>query len=203
MLLITTYTHSRYLPSIWCTSVYAVPWFSSDNVSTAPGEPGVKALFDPENDTWTRYLADIAGTSERKRQHSVDTLEKAPNTQNPVEKAPWAQGAGIRRGVDEPFMRRDDDSSTNTSRTRVPLPERPARMEPTKALSVGSRFIERFRESRILSRPGQSHFSCDSTTSAATSFPQDVEDHDQPIPLPRLSQWMRADATKGSSTTRI
>ncbi|KAF8921400.1 hypothetical protein CPB85DRAFT_1450891 [Mucidula mucida] len=203
LLLIAGMSHSRQLPSIWCTSIYAVPWFTVELGEKAAflGD-APRSISNPENDSWARYVAQIANSSGRKRQYSVDSIEKGEPQD--IEKAPWAQNADIRRGRDSPFTVRDDDSSTNSSRTRITLPERPAAPVPaTPSSTAGSRFIERFRESRMLTRQGKSHFSMDSDISAITPFPRDIDDHDQPIPLPRLSEWMRADAKKGVSVHTI
>ncbi|KIY64229.1 hypothetical protein CYLTODRAFT_493277 [Cylindrobasidium torrendii FP15055 ss-10] len=194
LLLISVLSHGRDLPTIWITSIYAVPWFNPNCIEYV-GQPGTKELLDPDNDTWTRYLANIAS--------SADTdCEKA-------EKTHWSQSIDIKRGIDSPFMLRDDErlSAVSSFQNRPQRPPRP----PTQALSIGSRFVERFRDSRVLSRPPapppvpamRSHFSIDTESTGLgrqtmMSFATDVADHDKPIPLPRHSQWLRADLTKST-----
>jgi hypothetical protein len=63
-----------------------------------------------------------------------------------------------------------------------------------------SRFIERFRESQL--QPSASWWETPAQyglqlTPHAEVFPRKVDDHDVPIPLPRLSEWIRADAVRG------
>jgi hypothetical protein len=127
-----------------------------------------------ENDSWTLYLEKI--------QHPG--LGKFSEQFNDVEKAPWAasMSGNIRRGVDQPFARRSDETAVERPES-LALPPLPLRVEP-KEKPAGSRFIERFRESQLLSR-------------GASPFASHIQDHDQPIPLPRLSQWISAESLKG------
>lgn len=168
-------------PDIWSKTMYTATWFPKDAMDTNEKAP-VKRGF--ENDTWAVYLDKIESTAARKARHPAEDIEKAS----------WAQNIETRRGIDPPFARRDDDSSSNTSSARGSLlPPLPLRVEvkghqPGK--SIGSRFIERFRESQIITRPGP-------------KFPSFVDDHDKPIPLPRLSQWLRADALQGEAVSHI
>ncbi|KAJ6496576.1 hypothetical protein C8R47DRAFT_1114654 [Mycena vitilis] len=177
--------HKSMFPGIWSASALSVDWF-------------VHRALDAnnmENDSWTRYLGDIESSTMRKQRfaNSSDS-EKAPWAQNirlksDLEKAPWAQS--IRRGVDEPFSFRAESDTTSERRSitstklNAALPPLPLRVEP-KAKPAGSRFIERFRESRITVRSSQQ---------VTTPFPSGVDDHDKPIPLPRRSEWIRADTT--------
>ncbi|KAK0450762.1 hypothetical protein EV421DRAFT_1774940 [Armillaria borealis] len=202
-LFVSAVTHSHEHSSIWSKSVYTVPWFRSttpDASSDGGSSHTVAAKLGYGNDSWSQYLGDIASTGDRKRKVA--------------EKTHWADKTQIRRGVDDPFVKRSDDStSANSSRRSSEeissptfqsprTPPAPPRAE-SKPQSIGSRFIERFRESRVLARPGQSHFSMESFMTSGGAFPRDVDDHDKPIPLPRLSEWMRADAKKGITVHTI
>ncbi|KAJ6596789.1 hypothetical protein DFH09DRAFT_1356924 [Mycena vulgaris] len=72
-------------------------------------------------------------------------------------------------------------TEADAAKLNAALPPLPLRVE-AKSRSAGSRFIERFRESQVIRGKG------------ATPFPQRVDDHDKPIPLPRWSTWVRADS---------
>ncbi|KAK0503150.1 hypothetical protein EDD18DRAFT_1136567 [Armillaria luteobubalina] len=202
-LFVAAVTHLYEHSSIWSKSVYTVPWFrsTSPEVSSDGGSAHmVAAKLGYGNDSWSQYLGDIASTGDRKRKVA--------------EKTHWADKTQIRRGVDDPFVKRGDGSTSADSSRRSSeeissptfqsprTPPTPPRAE-SKPESIGSRFIERFRESRILARPGQSHFSIESFMTSGPAFPRDVEDHNKPIPLPRLSEWMRADAKKGINVHTI
>lgn len=179
MLFITTMVHMRQTPDIWSKTVYSVSWFNwSGNGALDDSDK----ISDP--DTWSRYMDDIEASHKR-----LDLDEDS-------HKAPWALARPIRRGLDEPFKKQTLSSASSTPRTyNTSLPIAPLKVQPRSA--AGSRFIEKFRESQVISRsesPTQFglHF-----TGRVQPFPPRVDDHDLPIPLPRLSEWIRADAIKG------
>jgi len=160
--------HKPMYPKIWSAPASSVDWFVHRTLQAD----------SLENDSWTRYLGDIeASAGQKQRFDTIPALRI-------IEKAPWAQD--IRRGVDDPFAVKAESDVASESRSTTPsklnaaLPPLPLRVAPK---SAGSRFIERFRESQITTRTGP------------TPFPHRVEDHDQPIPLPRWSKWVRADVT--------
>ncbi|KAJ7452526.1 hypothetical protein B0H11DRAFT_297347 [Mycena galericulata] len=165
--------HKPMYPEIWSASASSVDWFVHRTLNAD----------SLENDSWTRYLGDIEASAAQKQSFSL-----IPKTET-TEKAPWAHS--IRRGVDDPFaVKAESDAgsqsrSTSPSKFNAALPPLPLRVAP-KAKSAGSRFIERFRDSQMTTRGGDS------------PFPPRVEDHNQPIPLPRWSKWIRADANGGS-----
>jgi len=112
-------------------------------------------------------------------------------------KAPWARSNNIRRGIDMPFKRQESPSTvrSSTSTAIVRLPTMP--LDAQGRNTTCSRFIEKIRESHIITRsetPIQNGFHL---TSRGDAFPSKVDDHNLPIPLPRLSEWIRADAVKG------
>jgi len=188
-LIVVVMLHKPTFPEIWKAPASSVDWF-------------VHRQLDAnrmENDSWTRYLDDIESSAMRKQRFgSFDceaNLNADPEKQNihlkpNPEKAPWAQS--IRRGVDEPFVFRSESDAASESPSITPsklnaaLPPLPLRVEP-KAKPAGSRFIERFRESQITVRSSQQG-------GPSTPFPPGVDDHNKPIPLPRWSEWIRADA---------
>ncbi|KAJ7740712.1 hypothetical protein DFH07DRAFT_965263 [Mycena maculata] len=160
--------HKPMYPEIWSAPASSVDWFVHRTLNAD----------SVENDSWTRYLGDIEASAAQKQR--LDTVPAFG-----TEKAPWAQS--IRRGVDDPFAVKPESDTTSESRSTTPssktnaaLPPLPLRVAP-KAKSAGSRFIERFRDSQMTTRSG------------TTPFAEGVEDYDRPIPLPRWSQWIRAD----------
>lgn len=169
-LFMTAMFHVSAIPDIWSKTVYSVNWFSFEGCT--------KGKADPEaypSDTCACYMKDIEAT----RPEEEET------------KAPWAKA--IRRGIDQPFKRSNPTSAVSSPTTTATLlPIAPLRVQCHSI--AGSRFIEKFRESSRLSRSeAPSHY-------AATHpepFPRHIENHDLPIPLPRLSEWIRADAIKG------
>jgi hypothetical protein len=189
VLFVTTMTHRRFEVDIWTKPVYQVKWFGYTNSRLKSSE--ISRPRGLETDSWTRYLEDIESSG----------LRKARNPLPATEKAPWAPN-NVRRGRDSPFRGPvnkppsnelssgfDSDTCSESSfpsssprNSNTLLPPRPLNI-PVKGKTAGSRFIERFRESQTLSRP-------------VVEFPHEVEDHDKPIPKPRLSQWIRADTLK-------
>ncbi|KAJ3726136.1 hypothetical protein C8R42DRAFT_718371 [Lentinula raphanica] len=198
VLFVSAMTHARYEEEIWTKPVCQVKWFGytnsrlkSSDVSNPRQLPGF------ETDSWTRYLDDIESAGARKARYPISDNEKAP----------WAP-TNVRRGRDSPFrgpIKREYSDSTDGSsesassagvRDSAPLPPLPLNIQVKGGKPVGgSRFIERFRESQTLSRPT-------GPGSAAVDFPHEVDDHDKPIPLTRLSQWIRADAVKAFTLRR-
>ncbi|KAF5381041.1 hypothetical protein D9615_003873 [Tricholomella constricta] len=180
-LFITAMVHVRNIPDIWTKTIYSVDWFSFSE-----GFTNEKAIDDSNDaDSWSRYMKDI----EAARPHIDD------NT-----KAPWARA--IRRGIDIPFKRSNLSSvNSSPSTTSTLLPVAPLRVQSRSI--AGSRFIEKFRDSSRLSRSEAAFQYATQTSSRVEPFPPRVENHDLPIPLPRLSEWIRADAIQGINVHTI
>ncbi|KAJ7774714.1 hypothetical protein B0H16DRAFT_69639 [Mycena metata] len=181
--------HKPMFLEIWSASALDIDWF-------VHRELDANSTQTEDNDSWTRYLGDIESSAARKQRfHSTPDFGAGSNPQANInaypEKAPWAQN--IRRGVDEPFSSRSESDTASdatvvsSGKLNAALPPLPLRVE-TKAKPVGSRFIERFRESQNTVRSSQ----------PTTPFPSTIEDHNKPIPLPRLSEWIRADASEAA-----
>jgi hypothetical protein len=181
VLFVSAMTHTRFEAEIWTKPVYQVKWFGYTNSRLKSSDVGgPRSVPGMENDSWTRYLNDIESVG-------------VPQARNPAldnEKAPWAP-TNVRRGRDSPFrtpVKRESDNSDASSdssfsigpRESAPLPPLPLSVQVKGGKPIGSRFIERFRESQMLSRP------------SAPAIDQ-AYSHDKPIPRPRLSQWMSAD----------
>ncbi|KAJ7172585.1 hypothetical protein C8R46DRAFT_1086500 [Mycena filopes] len=180
--------HKPIFPEIW--SAAAPDWFAHRGINT-------NSIQTDENDSWSRHLVDIESSAARKhrfRNASDLGVNSDPSTKAYIEKAPWAQN--IRRGVDEPFaFRSESDTASDTTfvsgKLNAALPPLPLRVE-VKSKSAGSRFIERFRESQITVRSSQQ------LAGPSTPFPSAVDDHNEPIPLPHLSEWIQADANEAT-----
>ncbi|TFK42684.1 hypothetical protein BDQ12DRAFT_288085 [Crucibulum laeve] len=197
VLFLSTVAHTRMHRDIWSQTIYSVAWFgqpSHQPVIEILKSKWVQTGCFEEEDSWNRYLDDIEDTSTRKQRFTPDTAS--------LKAAPWAQGAKIRRGVDSPFTRKEamQTSSARTSTTlagaTLPIiPPKPQAKDIPRDSPAGSRFIEKFRESRTLSR-SETHLQYGTHFITPMSpFPPTIADHDLPIPLPRLSEWVRADGS--------
>jgi len=186
--------HKTLVPDIWRRSIYDVDWFGQLEVKPSNEQVIQKFLHKSPSymdDPYCDYYEDIEATAGRKKLYRRDSLEDA---------APWAITA-MRRGVDPPFARTQGQGHTpshsqSSATVFTPLPSVPDKTA-TASNAGGSRFVEKFRESSLLMRvedPAQytSHYHA-----RTDSFPPVVVDVDQPIPLPRLSEWVQADGLKG------
>ncbi|KAH9484238.1 hypothetical protein JR316_0003718 [Psilocybe cubensis] len=195
-LAISTLVHKDSYPHIWRQTVYTIDWFGQNRAS--PNKDKVVRDFfqtkpySDDEDPYSAFYEDIESTSGRKKAYPIrDSIE---------ESTPWAP-TNIRRGIDHPFARpQGSASSTRTSPTLNPIAHTsfdlsfPSFPDRTAGVGVaGSRYVEKFRESGVLARsesPAQytTHYHAHKS-----SFPLSVTDDDKPIPLPRLSEWIRAD----------
>ncbi|RXW18888.1 hypothetical protein EST38_g6982 [Candolleomyces aberdarensis] len=200
-LFITAFGRREFSENIWAETVYTMMRLDSSIDRTiakvdrdlekakAKSQAWDAESVDDEN-PYAGYLDDIESTSARKKKHSPQPSSAS---------APWAQSVPMKRGVDKPFSVTSAMPTPATTANSLPptAPVPPLKIGGSQKTS-SSRFIERFRESRILSRfelPSLygSHFNSFSPPAATQAFPSTVFDHDQPIPKPRLSEWVRAD----------
>lgn len=184
----TTMAHKDLYPDIWRRSVYEVVWFGrscgKDNMATN------RLNTDPYVD----HYKDIENSSARKRHYPIS--DPIQNTSS------WATST-VRRGVDPPFSRQSKSPcpSPTISSATLALPSFPNKS--ANKSETGSRFIERFCDSTVLVRSNSlEHFIADSQV-RQDHFPPSVVDVDAPIPLPRLSEWVKADALRGISVHTI
>ncbi|KAF9532278.1 hypothetical protein CPB83DRAFT_847573 [Crepidotus variabilis] len=204
-LFVTSIAHRSIYPDIWKRSVYEIEWFGQPVRLPSKGKVVEKFLQkDLESDSYVDLYGDIEGTADRRRRFIRESIVTDVS-------APWA-AQSVRRGVDLPFSRKPAGSDLSSSSSKRSTPILPAlatapplsvphRSATTAAMSTksGSRFIERFRESTILTRqetPSQYVERFYAIQEDDASFPKAVVDMDQPIPLPRLSEWVRADGQK-------
>lgn len=210
VLFIAVMAHKTIYPHIWTLPIQSVQWFdnSADVPLPPPKEkkdkaPMVANTFQvpryEEEDPYADWYEDIESDAGRKKLYPI---------RNSVEEnIPWGPHwtpPQIRRGVDQPFSTQPSTarSSPAAAMNNVSLPSLP----PPSAKS-GSRYIERFRDSLqffsgsksdgparpppdVPPKPFAKHYHAHKT-----SFPESVDNDDHPIPLPHLSEWIRADAS--------
>ena len=166
-----TMAHKHLYSDIWRRSIYGIVWFGRSHEISLKG-----------NDT--RLNADNYEDIE-----NSSALEQPYIISPPIESTPPKAMNSVRRGIDAPFSRQQNSTSSNGSlrvASTITLPSYPNKSAKPEN---GSRFIETFRESTMLARSNQV---------PKDPFPLDV---DAPIPLPRLSQWVGADVLKGISVS--
>lgn len=180
--------HKTLYPHIWTRSPHDVEWF---------GPPPELPLNEKDTNPFFSHYEEIESTAARKKLYCYDSVE---------EPAPWTLPT-IRRGVDPPFARKPSQERKITSPFEklsplppilsLSIPNPGATPSTFKGTTSGSRFVEKFRESMVLARPESprqyvNHYH--TTRTDPTSFPRSVENMDKPIPLPKVSEWVRADA---------
>ncbi len=199
-LFMTTLAHKNLYPNIWTEYLYDVEWFGQPAQQPSKEEI-MEGFFKtmPKNDTesYFDHFDKIDSTATRKKLYLPDTIEKS---------APGAM-PNIRRGVDPPFATKSTVSSPRSAQLPpilpLSLPNRIATLGSFAGSTSGSRFIERFRESTVLARsetPNQyvNHYH---TRKDSSAFPRSVDDVDQPIPLPRMSKWIKAESLHSNVTS--
>ncbi|KAF8844580.1 hypothetical protein BDN67DRAFT_725131 [Paxillus ammoniavirescens] len=192
---ITSTAHATCLPSIWTTPVSAVPWFGP--VAAPPqltAQKHSKALSasssaSEESCPITAYIAE--------RWQKLSGIERQSVPSGPIlflkgrqsfdsTRPAWARQEKARRGIDNPFSRVPPT---------IPLPP-PPRAQPKKVVVPrDSHYVEVCRQSEM--NKNNSSSNSISTPQTATAFPNKISNPDLPIPLPRLSEWIRADAARG------
>jgi len=127
------------------------------------------------------------------------STQKQPYISPPIEDTavtPLKATNSVRRGVDTPFQKLNNTNSNESPRTVRRMATLPYYPDKSAKSENGSRFIETFRESTTLARSQSfKDFIASKTREDPFPFPLDV---DAPIPLPRRSEWVGADALKGT-----
>ncbi|KAH7914985.1 hypothetical protein BJ138DRAFT_1132965 [Hygrophoropsis aurantiaca] len=198
-LIVLTFTHVNEYPNIWSTSVAQVPWFTENNgprisiakdsFHTLSRKASSSSTSSEESCAVTRYIQD--------RWEKLSGIESQTIPSNPLlfsrdrlsvdSKRPnWAQQFQTRRGIDQPFARRPAQSPVAPA---LPPKSRPRVISTPR----DSNYAEVCRESDVLSQYSPEVL----IPQTSTIFPPKQADPDLPIPLPRLSEWIRADAIKG------
>ncbi|KIK98843.1 hypothetical protein PAXRUDRAFT_627810 [Paxillus rubicundulus Ve08.2h10] len=200
---ITSTAHATSLPSIWTTPVSAVPWFGpiaapSQLTAQKDSKAFSSSSASDEPCAITAYIAErwekLSGIERQSAPTGPILFSKGRQSVDSTRPA-WARQEKARRGVDNPFSR---VPPAQEGRATIPLP--PPRAQPKEVVVPrDSHYVEVCRQSEMTSLKNNS--SSHSTPQTATVFPNKISDPDVPIPLPRLSEWIRADAARGSVHT--
>ncbi|KAF8201661.1 hypothetical protein BJ912DRAFT_511678 [Pholiota molesta] len=198
-LFVATMTHKSIYPNIWNRTIYSIQWF--EHVPGLPSKEKMVQNFCGEQHSTTKPYLRPSTTMTSSPRHSPQYSLRDPAD----DPAPWA-ATPIRRGIDPPFASqpaqtssRRDRTSPTTSVSATPtltLPSLPDRRADPLVPSNGSRYVEKFRESSVLARsesPAQftrHYHSRTNSTSLLSAFALDL---DQPIPLTRMSEWVKAE----------
>lgn len=171
-------THVYFLPTLWKMPVTAVPWF--DLTDSIPVSFPSRPLSEISSSTWaekddsckiSKYIADTWEKLHRVEGRVIEPSKPILFSRNRPSinstQPAWAKQLELqtRRGVDQPFL--TQRLSPSRSSPKVPLP-------PPKA------------RAREVSGPNDFQ--------TPTIFPKRIADPDLPIPRPRLSEWIPADA---------
>jgi uncharacterized membrane protein len=177
LLIISVLTHRRAYDNIWSQSPYEINWFYQDGDKVSIVHPSAESKSHQAVDSWSQFMNDVERTPVKRK--------RAPSPV--IDKPSWAENQKVRRGVDNPFARSPAASPPSTT---TPLRVQPkATSQAQDPTSDHSRFLERFCESRTFSRPQSPP-----QINHPARFTHTVRDHDLPIPLPRLSEWKKAEA---------
>jgi hypothetical protein len=200
--------HQRVYPDIWARTIYAVDWFVDPRMEVFLPQ----AILPHRLDACFGHLGTTTFTTEQK------PLPVAKGILD-IEKAPWAEHVNVRRGKDNPYAA----SRKQSYRSERPTPfSFNRRIVKTVSASTDCSLLSthshegRTPSTANTSLPPRLHHSVTSTSSGhmeglnqifketsqpvppktwdtTSPFPSTVHDHDLPIPLPKRSEWIRAD----------
>jgi len=216
-LFMATMAHQGLYSDIWRRSVYGVVWFGRSHEIVSKGDVlnVVNQCEDIENSSAQKQLNRISDslktTSIEKTPPNVDLhvnryedIEKSSARKqlhpisNSVESTLKSTNS-VRRGIDAPFSRHPSGTCSNTSSRTISSFTLPSCPDKSAKSEVGSNFVEVFRESTLSARLESSGHCVANHQIPKDPLPPLVIDINAPIPLPRLSEWVRADAIKGIS----
>lgn len=197
-------THVYLMPNLWTTPVSVVPWFNLTDAALYPAavsfppRPLSKALStaSAESDSSCNVSKFIAETWDKLSRVEGRVIEPSkpilftrgsPSVSST--RPAWAKQLELqtRRGVDQPFSTRGVSPSDHSPKVPSPPPRACAKQMP------GPKDLESAQAPRELQLARNSSSST-LTPQTPTIFPKKIADPDQPIPRPRLSQWIPADA---------
>lgn len=194
-------THVYFMPSLWTTPVSAVPWFNITDsalypatISFPPRPLSSTSIATAESDSSCDVSKFIAETWEKLSKVEGRVVEPS----NPILRGSssissarpvWAKQlqSKTRRGVDQPFATRSLSPSGYSPKVPSPLPKAHARQ------MTGSNDLKSAQTCSELQLTGNLSRST-LTPQTPTVFPKKIADPDLPIPRPRLSEWIPADA---------
>jgi len=211
-LFMTTMAHKGLYSDIWRRTVYGVVWFGRSHEIVFKGDVTDRLNEDIENSSAQKQLNRISdsltNTSVEKTPPNVDyedienskqlhpISDSVKNTS--VENTPKSTNF-VRRGIDAPFARHPNGTCSNITSPTFSSFTLPSSPDKSAKSEFGSRFVETFRESTSLARSESSEHFVANHQIPKDPLPPLVIDIDAPIPLPRLSEWVRADAVQGIS----
>ena len=144
-----------------------------------------------------------------RQSNGLQAMPRQPSVSRPV----WAREATGRRGLDTPFARKEDiipladmSAETRTEPVGLVVPQ-PRIAQPRRGVDQpfarrvdgptppSAAYIEGTLQVPHFNTRPLSPLQRKQTVSPV--FSQKIEDQDSPIPLPKLSEWIRADSDKG------
>ncbi|KIM55884.1 hypothetical protein SCLCIDRAFT_80752, partial [Scleroderma citrinum Foug A] len=201
----TASAHAPSIPNIWTMPVSSVPWFSDDSKVPASSsevlpekDPKTFSRFSSasgESCAVTRYIAErwgkLSGAERQSHSPSNPMLFPRGHQSADTTRPNWARQIEARRGVDVPFAKPPSMPAVRKVQAIQPTPL-PTVLAKAVAMPRDSHYVEVCRESEMKLSDGRSSL----TLQTPGLFPKGTADPDLPIPLPHLSQWIRADAAK-------
>ncbi|KAG1756531.1 uncharacterized protein EDB91DRAFT_21565 [Suillus paluster] len=193
-------THVYFMPTLWNMPVTMVPWFNlTESMPVSfPSRPlsEVSSSASSQRDSSCNISKYIADTWEKLSRAEGRVVEPSKpilfsrgcpsiNSTRPA----WAKQLELqtRRGVDQPFLTQHPLPSSYSP--KVPLPPPKAR-----AREVSGPKDFNYAETRTELQLDKNTFGSPLTPQQPTIFPNRIANPDLPIPRPRLSEWIPADA---------
>jgi len=201
-------THVYFMPNLWTTPVSVVPWFNLTESAlypaavSSPTRPlstsSSSSFTSSESDSSCQVSKFIAETWEKLSRVEGRVIDPSKpilfshgspsiNSTRPA----WAKQLQIdtRRGVDQPFSTRGISPSGYSLEVPPPPPKARARQAP------GPKDLKSAQIYELQLARNSSESACSILTlQTPTIFPKKIADPDLPIPRPRLSEWIPADA---------
>lgn len=193
-------THVYFMPTLWKMPVTAVPWFNlADSIPVSfPSRP----LSEISASTWaesgssckiSKYIADAWERLSRVESRVIEPSKPILFSRNcpsiDSTRPAWAKQLALqtRRGVDQPFSAQRLSPSSYSPKAPLPPPKVRAReVSGPNDFEYAGTFTD------LQSDKNKS--SSTLTPRSLTIFPKRIADPDLPIPRPRLSEWIPADA---------
>ncbi|OJA14877.1 hypothetical protein AZE42_00805 [Rhizopogon vesiculosus] len=200
-------THVYFMPNLWTTPISAVPWFNLTESALYPAavSPPTRPLS-----TSSSFTSSESDSSCHVSKFITETWEKLSRVEGrvidpskPILFSPgspsinstrpaWAKQLQLdtRRGVDQPFSTRGISPSGYSPEVPTPPPKARAKQAP------GPKDLKSAQIYELQLARNSSESACSTLTlQTPTIFPKKIADPDLPIPRPRLSEWIPADAT--------
>jgi len=190
-------THAHFMADLWTTPVSLVPWFNLTDSALYPAAVSfpprtssqTSSIISAESDDSCNVSKFIAESWEKLSRVEGRIVEPPKPTRGSSTGPAWAKQLQreMRRGVDHPFSTRGLSPSGHPP--KVPSPLLTARVRQM----AGSNDVKPPQTHMELQLTRNLSFST-LTPQTPTVFPKKIADPDLPIPRPRLSEWLPADA---------